>query len=65
VYNAAFVFIRRTSVLILGLFVFGIESAPAQEVSSPSSSPREITAIRLAPGEDIRLDGVPDEAVWR
>ncbi|MBI4264857.1 MAG: carbohydrate binding family 9 domain-containing protein [Acidobacteria bacterium] len=44
--------------------MFPLTALPAAAQQAPASEPRIVTAVRLAPEETIRLDGVPNEAVW-
>ena len=57
--------ISQNSALFIGAGLFTLLSSEALAQQAPQASgPRVITAVRLAPEETIRLDGVPNEPVW-
>ena len=47
---------------VLGLLVCPLVGRAQNSVATPDGV---VTALRLGPGDVIRLDGVPDEAVWK
>jgi len=48
----------------LGMLLLSDAALPQSISPSPPPGGRVVTALRLAPGDTIQLDGVPDEPVW-
>ena len=53
-------FIKRLAPAALALFAFAAHAQPPQAGDAPP-----VTAVKLAPGEVIRMDGSLSDAVWR